>query len=242
MPTTSGMHLRGNGPAHGFCVLGGVERAFRKFLAQFAQKSLRQIILFLPARGQRQENFCNRLQVPSAFNGLSKLLHAELLVAMNSAESQEEARAAGEASNNVIGRPQRDIRVIGVRLLRQQWLGLFIGFLEPLQRFDMLLLENHIGVRFHSRRQGQSEERFRVAFIFFEAPARERSSEPDGFLKTLHARGVGFPLNAVQESFFIQEKIAGENRSEEHTSELQSPVHLVCRLLLEKKKKNTLYQ
>src|SRR6266487_4913344 len=29
-------------------------------------------------------------------------------------------------------------------------------------------------------------------------------------------------------------------RSEEHTSELQSPVHLVCRLLLEKKKNNTL--
>src|SRR5690348_17864523 len=29
----------------------------------------------------------------------------------------------------------------------------------------------------------------------------------------------------------------GLSRSEEHTSELQSPVHLVCRLLLEKKKK-----
>src|SRR2546422_6595571 len=29
-----------------------------------------------------------------------------------------------------------------------------------------------------------------------------------------------------------------ENRSEEHTSELQSRLHLVCRLLLEKKKKN----
>src|SRR5258708_18691821 len=28
-----------------------------------------------------------------------------------------------------------------------------------------------------------------------------------------------------------------EQRSEEHTSELQSPDHLVCRLLLEKKKK-----
>src|SRR5207244_11208867 len=28
-----------------------------------------------------------------------------------------------------------------------------------------------------------------------------------------------------------------EHRSEEHTSELQSPDHLVCRLLLEKKKK-----
>src|SRR5467141_794741 len=30
-------------------------------------------------------------------------------------------------------------------------------------------------------------------------------------------------------------------RSEEHTSELQSHLNLVCRLLLEKKKKNTLY-
>src|SRR5689334_24836361 len=30
----------------------------------------------------------------------------------------------------------------------------------------------------------------------------------------------------------------GEDRSEEHTSELQSQFHLVCRLLLEKKKKN----
>src|SRR5438552_13975653 len=30
----------------------------------------------------------------------------------------------------------------------------------------------------------------------------------------------------------------GGRRSEEHTSELQSPDHLVCRLLLEKKKKN----
>src|SRR2546422_2320352 len=29
----------------------------------------------------------------------------------------------------------------------------------------------------------------------------------------------------------------GEGRSEEHTSELQSRLHLVCRLLLEKKKK-----
>src|SRR5256885_10941646 len=30
-------------------------------------------------------------------------------------------------------------------------------------------------------------------------------------------------------------------RSEEHTSELQSPCNLVCRLLLEKKKKKVLY-
>src|SRR5258708_21609719 len=34
------------------------------------------------------------------------------------------------------------------------------------------------------------------------------------------------------------EHVTGE-RSEEHTSELQSPDHLVCRLLLEKKNKKT---
>src|SRR5256885_6839856 len=35
---------------------------------------------------------------------------------------------------------------------------------------------------------------------------------------------------------------AGEPRSEEHTSELQSPCNLVCRLLLEKKNILFLYQ
>src|SRR5256885_7071170 len=32
----------------------------------------------------------------------------------------------------------------------------------------------------------------------------------------------------------------GNHRSEEHTSELQSPCNLVCRLLLEKKKKDSM--
>src|SRR2546422_2002647 len=35
------------------------------------------------------------------------------------------------------------------------------------------------------------------------------------------------------------EPVRARVRSEEHTSELQSRLHLVCRLLLEKKKKNT---
>src|SRR5256884_1899108 len=35
----------------------------------------------------------------------------------------------------------------------------------------------------------------------------------------------------------ISGRAAGQVRSEEHTSELQSRLHLVCRLLLEKKKK-----
>src|SRR5258708_24840584 len=42
---------------------------------------------------------------------------------------------------------------------------------------------------------------------------------------------------AVKEAVFPFTKLPGV-RSEEHTSELQSPDHIVCRLLLEKKKKS----
>src|SRR2546426_7795332 len=48
--------------------------------------------------------------------------------------------------------------------------------------------------------------------------------------------GVCFFLNGV--SYLAV--IGGLLRSEEHTSELQSPCNLVCRLLLEKKKKDGL--
>src|SRR5258708_19804000 len=51
----------------------------------------------------------------------------------------------------------------------------------------------------------------------------------DRALNNLLSTGV-VELDFVVDFFFT-------NRSEEHTSELQSPDHLVCRLLLEKKKK-----
>src|SRR5256885_3883525 len=43
-------------------------------------------------------------------------------------------------------------------------------------------------------------------------------------------------------TFAIRDERTGElkTRSEEHTSELQSPCNLVCRLLLEKKKKSNI--
>src|SRR2546426_8300046 len=47
------------------------------------------------------------------------------------------------------------------------------------------------------------------------------------------------PARAGLFSKFDLPPLSGKNeRSEEHTSELQSPCNLVCRLLLEKKKKN----
>src|SRR5258708_28941632 len=51
------------------------------------------------------------------------------------------------------------------------------------------------------------------------------------------SRGSVFSLAiASRRARFSAERPAAK-RSEEHTSELQSPDHLVCRLLLEKKKK-----
>src|SRR5690348_18476355 len=56
-----------------------------------------------------------------------------------------------------------------------------------------------------------------------QSPAREELPEP---ARDTAGRGCRTPDGDAP------------GRSEEHTSELQSPVHLVCRLLLEKKKKN----
>src|SRR2546425_7741207 len=44
----------------------------------------------------------------------------------------------------------------------------------------------------------------------------------------------------VPPGFKVSAFVTGLNRSEEHTSELQSLAYLVCRLLLEKKKKNVI--
>src|SRR5258708_30764374 len=55
--------------------------------------------------------------------------------------------------------------------------------------------------------------------------------------RLLRVRGRGD--RAVRRRLLQQDRVvhAGPDRSEEHTSELQSPDHLVCRLLLEKKNK-----
>src|SRR5438876_5077673 len=66
------------------------------------------------------------------------------------------------------------------------------------------------------------------AGISFLVARRVAYAQPKAITKTpadigLSYRDVSFPSRE-------------NHRSEEHTSELQSPVHLVCRLLLEKKK------
>src|SRR5689334_24818529 len=59
-------------------------------------------------------------------------------------------------------------------------------------------------------------------------------------VKAMEEKGIGRPstyastVGTIQDRGYVNTR---GSRSEEHTSELQSQFHLVCRLLLEKKKK-----
>src|SRR5687768_14718387 len=72
-------------------------------------------------------------------------------------------------------------------------------------------------------------------------------SQPTGFVANL-LFGLGFAIawdfwqywiHRLQHTHTLLWETVNPVRSEEHTSELQSRLHLVCRLLLEKKKKHT---
>src|SRR5258708_14445639 len=80
---------------------------------------------------------------------------------------------------------------------------------------------------FHAQLQNNDKNQITVRTELDEA-LPEISADPD----LLHRALQNLVLNAMQQIGI------GRNfgRSEEHTSELQSPDHLVCRLLLEKKK------
>src|SRR5258708_14349920 len=72
-----------------------------------------------------------------------------------------------------------------------------------------------------------------------ERPQMDIEAVSTGALSLDLALGVGgLPRGRVTE-IYGPESSGKSTRSEEHTSELQSPDHLVCRLLLEKKKQIT---
>src|SRR2546422_8103393 len=69
----------------------------------------------------------------------------------------------------------------------------------------------------------------------FRSKVAHRSDETSG----LRARGFAPVINggqALSDELRVRGCFIPADRSEEHTSELQSRLHLVCRLLLEKKK------
>src|SRR5258708_10410647 len=95
-----------------------------------------------------------------------------------------------------------------------------------------------------NRDHGQIEHAAGLARQFLPAPHRAPAIFGNQFLKRLVEfigvlQGVG-DVSLAQHGFEFNkpfQELVTEYRSEEHTSELQSPDHLVCRLLLEKKKR-----
>src|SRR5690348_17648655 len=73
-------------------------------------------------------------------------------------------------------------------------------------------------------------------------------SKPDEPPSPMNPQGVSYSKQADAATKYLNYQFCTKNdglhvlRSEEHTSELQSPVHLVCRLLLEKKKNTTIHR
>src|SRR2546425_7020590 len=75
----------------------------------------------------------------------------------------------------------------------------------------------------------------------FRSTRNQRRSESSLLVTKCYARRrvSRRPLSQAQLQARIIEPTVDAERSEEHTSELQSLAYLVCRLLLEKKKKTT---
>src|SRR5947208_8673841 len=84
--------------------------------------------------------------------------------------------------------------------------------------------------------------RFPIFFFTYPAPTEIYTLSLHDALPIFH-RAASTIIGADEASSLLFStstwRTARSSRSEEHTSELQSPDHLVCRLLLEKKKKNT---
>src|SRR5947208_13071333 len=92
---------------------------------------------------------------------------------------------------------------------------------------------------------GGEQQRVAIARALVNEPTVLLAEEPPGNLYERATRGVFQLLRDINASGTAvvmatpDLDLVRQARSEEHTSELQSPDHLVCRLLLEKKKKES---
>src|SRR5687768_18272624 len=109
------------------------------------------------------------------------------------------------------------------------------------QQFDIAAImgglygDGIIGLKGAFERQWVQELGEDIEVLFQDAlkrPGGAVGRGPKRYYVEIHPEGIRGFLDLVTHPW-----VTGVCRSEEHTSELQSRLHLVCRLLLEKKKK-----
>src|SRR5689334_23963627 len=115
-------------------------------------------------------------------------------------------------------RPRRLADFVGQQAVKDQLTVFIEAAKQRGEALDHVLLAGPPGLGKTSLAQIVAAE-LAVPFVQTAGPALERKGDVAAYLTALEPRSV----------FFVDE------RSEEHTSELQSQFHLVCRLLLEKK-------
>src|SRR5256885_3746784 len=112
-----------------------------------------------------------------------------------------------------------------------------------LRRNHRLMRQTALVDRVRAYDPGADESVLNRAYVFAmqaHGPQKRASGDPY-FSHPLEVAGILTDLKldtATIATALLHDTV--EDRSEEHTSELQSPCNLVCRLLLEKKKENAI--
>src|SRR5258706_7751047 len=79
-------------------------------------------------------------------------------------------------------------------------------------------------------------------FLMIRRPPRSTLFPYTTLFRSIYRQALAGGQRATLDILHKRGLVDGASRSEEHTSELQSLTNLVCRLLLEKKKKNDSHQ
>src|SRR5438445_5578196 len=88
-----------------------------------------------------------------------------------------------------------------------------------------------------SDENGESVKRYQWVVVRFASTLRRPSQSPRRPRAGIHTAAPVPRLRLPKPTYSVSTHLCLHQRSEEHTSELQSRQYLVCRLLLEKKKK-----
>src|SRR6266436_372459 len=94
---------------------------------------------------------------------------------------------------------------------REQLFRVLVGLLHALQTVELLFFEYRVGIRLHSSGQGEREQSFGIFRVGFETLPRQNACSREGVTEVLHATGIWFAVDAVQEPLFVQEKITGQH-------------------------------